>query len=76
MHKGTIVQITDRDHHWFPCLIIVDEVKSWGVKGYITYPVSNDGNPNNSAWIRLSNGEFKEVGEAKLVIPEGKLYVD
>ena len=66
MQKGTIVQITEKEHHWYPCLVIVSEVKSWGVQGYISIPSDNRGNVGN-AYIRLSTGTFEEVGEAVLV---------
>lgn len=66
MQKGTIVQITNPDHHWYPCLVIVSEVKSWGIQGYISIPSDNRGNVGN-AYIRLSTEQFEVVGEAKLV---------
>lgn len=66
MQKGTIVQITNSDHHWYPCLVIVSEVKSWGIQGYISIPSDNRGNVGN-AYIRLSTDQFEVVGEAKLV---------
>jgi hypothetical protein len=66
---GDIVQITDESHHWYPCLIIVTEVKSWGIQGYITIP-SNDNNPNGNAFIRLKDGEFEFCG-CKAVLVRG-----
>lgn len=30
--QGSVVQITDGNHAWFPSLLIVSEVKSWGVQ--------------------------------------------
>lgn len=27
--EGDIVQITDTSHHWFPALLVVDEVRAW-----------------------------------------------
>lgn len=66
MEKGTIVQITNEDHQWFPCLIIVDKIKSWGIQGYTIIP-SNDNQPNGNAYIRLKNEEFEAVGEAVIV---------
>ena len=65
--EGTIIQIINEKHHWFPCLIIVDEVKSWGIQGYIAIP-TNDEERNNPAYIRLKTEEFEIVGKANIVI--------
>jgi hypothetical protein len=67
MQVGTIVQITDEKHHWFPCLIIVSEIKSWGVQGYMSIPKDNMGNVGQ-AYIRLNTNQFEVVGEAKVVV--------
>ena len=66
MKEGMIVQITNKGHHWFPCLIIVTEVKSWGIQGYMTIP-SNTEATNGDAYIRLKTEEFEIVGEANIV---------
>lgn len=66
MRKGTIVQITDKKNHWFPCLIIVDEVKNWGIQGYITIPENNNRQSGN-AFIRLETKEFEIVGKAEII---------
>lgn len=70
LEKGTIVQITNIEHHWFPCLIIIDEVKNWGIQGYITIPNNNKEEKNGNAFIRLNNEEFEIVGKANMVIEE------
>ena len=63
---GDIVQITDETNRWYPCLLIVDEVKSWGIQGYITIP-TNDDEWNGNAYYRIENGKFEKVGSAVLV---------
>lgn len=67
MEVGDIVQITDPNHHWYPCLIIVSEVKSWGIQGYISIPNDNQGNVGN-AYIRLPNESFEMVGKAVIIV--------
>ena len=62
-----LVQITDRDHHWFPSIAVVDEVKSWGVQAYV-WIVTNDEEPNMRAFIRLEAGSFMVVGHAVLTV--------
>lgn len=66
LEEGVIVQIVNEEHHWFPALIIVDEVKSFGLQGYCIIP-SNDGNTRN-AYIRLKKGDFEIVGLAHFVV--------
>lgn len=67
VQKGDVVQITNDDHHWFACLIVVTEVRSWGVIGYAMLP-TNDDKPNGTAYIRLKNDDFQVIGMASLVL--------
>ena len=67
MYKtGDIIQITDKEHHWYPCLVIVSEPKNWGIQGYITIPKDNMGDIGN-AYIRLKNSQIEKCGHAILV---------
>lgn len=56
IEKGDIVQITDENHHWFPCLVVINSIQYWGIIGYIRIPLKGD------AYIRLKNDEFEKVG--------------
>lgn len=68
MNRGDIIQITDATHPWYPCLLIVDEVKAWGVQAYVTIPESNDGSKAPSlAHNRIKDGQFEKVGTAVIV---------
>lgn len=66
VEAGDVVQITNQDHHWFGCLIVVSEPKSFGCQGYITIPHNNAGNVGD-AHIRLNHSDFERVGHAVLV---------
>jgi hypothetical protein len=71
MKHGDIVQIVDTTHPWFPCLLIVDEVKAWGVQGYVMIPKTNDGSgPTVQAWNRLGLDQIEFVGRAIVALPE------
>lgn len=61
-----IVQITDETHHWFPALITVSEVKSWGVQGYACV-LENSPEPCGQAYIRIRTEQFEHVGRAVIV---------
>ena len=66
LKRGDIIQITDENDKWYPCLLIVDEIKPWGVQAYISIP-RNDGEPCGSAYYRIKSGKFEKVGEAVLL---------
>lgn len=74
MNQGDIIQITDSTHAWYGCLLVVDEVRAWGVTAYLSIPRSNDGSePAGTAFNRLNNGTFEKVGAAILVrMPKGE----
>lgn len=67
LSKGDIVQITNAGHHWYPALIIVDEVKTFGILGYATN-VDNTAEPNHPAYIRLKTEDFEKVGRAAIAV--------
>ncbi|MDH5626668.1 MAG: hypothetical protein OEY69_00100 [Candidatus Krumholzibacteria bacterium] len=63
------MQITQQDDPWYPALLIVDEVKSWGVQAYCLVPNSNDpkGEKPGQAYRRLSFELIMWVGAAEIV---------
>ena len=64
IEKGSIVQIIDEKHSWCPCLLFVDEVKSWGVQACVFVPQSNDGSqPPAQVWTRLTFEQIRKVGD-------------
>lgn len=65
---GDIVQITNDQHHWYPCILVVSELKSFGIQGFVFMP-SNDGSGTGEAYIRLRHGEFERVGAAVIMSP-------
>lgn len=69
MKPGDVVQIIDPSHHWFPALLVVDEVKDWGIQGYAT-AINNDPGPCPAAYIRVKNEQIARIGEA-IVVSEG-----
>jgi hypothetical protein len=54
-----IVQATERVPHWFRCLVVVDEIKSWGIQGYTTIPTPSG---TSDAFIRLTWDEICSTG--------------
>lgn len=66
VHENAVVQITDESHQWFPALLIVEELKGWGVMGYL-YVVTNTQEPNGQAYIRVKTESFERIGTAIIV---------
>ena len=65
LEAGDVVQITNQDHHWFGCLIVVSEPKTFVCQGYISIPHNNVGDVRD-AYIRLNTDDFEYVGHAVL----------
>lgn len=53
---GDIVQADPETSHWGPCLVVVSEVKSWGIQGFTAMPRAGN------AYIRLAWHEMKPTG--------------
>lgn len=51
----------DGPAHWFRCILVVDEVKSWGVQAYTTIP-GQRGALAGDAFMRLEWREFDVLG--------------
>lgn len=66
LQPNAIVQITNDKHHWFPALVIVSELKNFGIQGYCTMPTKGN------AYIRLNYEDFDLVGMAAVVVDEGE----
>ena len=62
-----IVQIVDEKHPWYPALLIVSEVKTWGVQAYCLIPQSNVENQTVQAYNRIKNEQVAKVGKAVVV---------
>lgn len=68
---GDLVQIVDEAHGWFPCVLFVSEVKSWGVIAFAMIPKANDGSVKPAeAYTRLEHNAIQRVGSS-LYMPQG-----
>ena len=63
VNKNDIIQVNENvgNGSWTGCLMIVDEVKDWGIQAYLHVPMQGD------AYLRLKHGEYEVVGKAVLV---------
>ena len=67
MKEHDIIQITDESDPWFPALLIVSGVASYGVQAYCLIPRSNNEGPAQQAYRRLLTGKFVVVGSSVVV---------
>lgn len=65
---GDIVQITDERPGLLGAFLLITEVKSWGVQGFIHHVASFD--ESRQIYLRLEHGKFERVGRAVLVPAE------
>ena len=73
IQRGDVLQIVDDKHHWYPALVIVDEVKSFGCQAYMIHVTSNrTDKPNPLAYIRLKDIEYEKIGEAVILAGSGE----
>lgn len=63
LQKGSLIQITEATNAWFPAVLVVSEVKEWGVQAYIFLP-DHQFEVCSVAYYRVKMEEFKVVGEA------------
>ena len=66
LKRGSIIQANENAGAWCGTVLIVDEVKSWGVQAFVHIPMKGD------AFIRLQPEQFEILsnGEAALMPKE------
>ena len=62
VQPGMVIQVNESANaDWTGCLMIVDEVKSFGVQAYIKIPMEG------TAYLRLKWDQFEIIGQAVFV---------
>ncbi len=64
LKRGSIIQANENVKDWCGCVLIVDEVKSWGVQAFLHIPYQGD------AYIRLTNDSFDVLGSEAVLMPD------
>lgn len=62
-------QLGDKDGFFAGCLVVVEEVKQWGVQGYVSVPGERGTMPGR-AYTRLPWGTFEFIGHSSLRVQE------
>lgn len=63
VEKGDILQVNPeatKARAWAGCLVVVTEVKSWGVQGFTRIPEMPK--PTGEAYIRIAWDELEDTG--------------
>ena len=62
--SGDIIQANENAGMWCGCVLIVSEVKSFGVQAFMRVPGQGD------AYIRLTAEQYDMTGGAAVLMPE------
>jgi len=75
IEPGSIVQILpdcETNPMFGACLLVVTEMKSFGVMGYVQ-SLGENGKRGGQAYIRLKTGEYEDTGGFVSWSPEGAI---
>lgn len=61
--RGSIIQANENAKDWCGTVLIVDEIKSWGVQAFVHIPMQG------SAYIRLRSDQFEVLGAEAVLMP-------
>lgn len=61
VEPGMVIQANENAGDWCGCLLIVEEIKGWGVMAGLKIP------QKGTAYIRLKNEQFEVIGNAVLI---------
>ena len=64
--KGALIQVNEKNDDWFGCVMIVDEVKNWGVQAYLRIPC------HGNAFLRLKWDEFELLEDEAIYTIDGE----
>ena len=59
-----VIQLDPAHCEWGPLLCIVSEVKSWGVKCYLPYPLQR-GEPPSQMFLQCKHEHYVVIGRAE-----------
>lgn len=64
LKRGSIIQANENAGAWCGTVLIVDEVKDWGVQAFVHVPMKGD------AFIRLTPEQFEILGGKAVLMPQ------
>lgn len=64
LERGSIIQANENAKDWQGCVMIVDEVRNWGVQAYLRIPAQGN------AYIRLKYDQFDDLNAKAALVSE------
>lgn len=64
LKRGSIIQANENAGAWCGTVLIVDEVKSWGVQAFVHISMKGD------AFIRLKPDQYEVLGGHAVLMPK------
>ena len=64
LKRGSIIQANENAGAWCGTVLIVDEVKNWGVQAFVHVPMRGD------AYIRLKSDQYEMLGGTAVLMPK------
>ena len=65
LQRGSIIQANENAEKWCGCVLIVDEVKEWGVQAFIHIPFQGN------SYVRLAYEQFDNLEVQAVLMPAG-----
>lgn len=66
LKHGSIIQANENAGDWCGTVLIVDEVKEWGVQAFVHVPMQGD------TYIRLRHDQYDVLGGEAVLMPGGE----
>lgn len=70
LRRGSIIQANENANEWCGTVLVVDEVKTWGVQAFVHIPMQGD------AYIRLTNEQFDDLHTKAVLMPKTALTAE
>ena len=64
LKRGSIIQANEHAGAWCDTVLVVDEVKSWGVQAFVHIQMRGD------AFIRLKPDQYEVLGGQAVLMPK------
>lgn len=64
LKRGSIVQANENAGEWCGSVLIVDEVRAWGIQAFMHVPTEGD------TYIRLRHEQYEDLNALAVFMPE------
>jgi hypothetical protein len=68
VEPGDVIQLDPEHSRWGPVFVVADEVRTWGVQGYLIGP---EDKKIGTVYVRVKHGHYARIGKAQWVYGAG-----